>query len=149
MVNRHAIELLGIVKVQGPRGRIIYAQFPDGPSDPESEFPTYPESATRGKLLYAWGEARNHPYNVFAADVFASSLIHSDKYAWFGFEEDERPAIMEAFLNVVNTLRIRKRNMDRALATTQEAVSAQVAKAREVAKNERRRRVSHVLHATE
>lgn len=142
IVHRHAVSLLGVVKLRARRGRVAYVRFPDGPTDPNTEVPSYPDSAAPGKLLYAWNEARNHPYNLFVANVFASSLILGDKYAWYGFQEAERPAIMEAFLNTVKTMGLRKRQMETEMSTSQPAVLTKIAMQQQAAKDGRRTRVS-------
>lgn len=141
MIRKHAVSLLGIVKLEGPDSRVIYARFPENPADPESEVPSYPESAKPGAMRFAWNRKRNHPYNLFTADVFAESIIKEEQFRWYKFGEDERKGLMEAFLNLMNTLKKERREADAALSEDHEVVLAAVVAKETKAKNERRRRV--------
>lgn len=141
MIRKHAISLLGIVKLDGPDSRTVYARFPDNPADPEVEVPSYPESAKPGAMRFAWNRNRNHPYNLFTADNFAESILKDPKFSWYKFGEDERLGLMEAFLNLMATLKKERREMDAALSEDYDIVFAAVVAKETKAKNERRRRV--------
>lgn len=122
---------MGVKQLTLPGGRIVETPYPPPPPNPDTEFPSYPDSLTN--MTLAWNRPPRHLWNLFMAEVFAEGLLNAPEYKWYDFTREELPAIAEAFLNHSKYLRSQYKAQQNQLP----ALTA-VTKARTKAKNERR-----------
>lgn len=131
--TRQALRQVRLPRPGASKG-FIETDYPDEPAD-LNDYPSYPESVPT--LTYAWSQKPSHPYNDFAADVFSQMLVEDPDYEAYGFTDDDRPRIKEAFLRQFPYIKWkREQQLKEANATV--AIASKLLKA----KKERRNNVS-------